>query len=160
MNHLSVSESANATLIEEYHQRWLDDPNSVDPTWRAFFQGFTLAGGHLTPTAAAKVTEVNIVDSLKQAHVHYLINAYRAIGHTQAHLDPLSGPPPAQPKLELAQFNLSEADLDTVFDTGTDLGGGQMKLRDIVAALQQTYCSHVGVEYAHRRGVMGQRILD
>ncbi len=160
MNHLSVSESANAALIEEYHQRWLDDPNSVDPTWRAFFQGFTLAGGHITPAAAARVGDVSIVDSLKQAHVHYLINAYRSLGHTEAHLDPLSGPPPPQPRLQLAQFNLKEADLDTVFDTGSYLGGGQMKLRDIVAALRQTYCGHVGVEYAHIQDTECRRWLQ
>jgi len=150
MNPVSVSEGANAALIEEYHQRWLDNPDSVDPTWRAFFQGFTLGGGNGQITAGtAPVGGVSIVDSLKQAHVHYLINAYRAIGHTQSHLDPLSGPPPAQPKLQLSQFGLSDADLDTAFDTGTYLGGGQMKLRDIVASLEKTYCGHVGVEYAH-----------
>ena len=33
---------ANADLIEEYYRRWLENPDSVDPTWRAFFQGFTL----------------------------------------------------------------------------------------------------------------------
>jgi 2-oxoglutarate dehydrogenase E1 component len=147
MKSVSVSESANAGLIEEYHQRWLDNPESVDPTWRAFFQGFTLGSNGQPPAAATASTLAT--DNLKQAHVHYLINAYRAIGHTQAHLDPLSGPPPASPKLQLSQFNLSEADLDSVFDAGTYLGGGQMKLRDIVAALQQTYCGHIGVEYAH-----------
>ena len=150
MNPVSVSEGANAALIEEYHQRWLDNPDSVDPTWRAFFQGFSLGGGNGQITAgAAPAGNVSIVDSLKQAHVHYLINAYRAIGHTQSHLDPLSGPPPAQPKLQLSQFELSDADLETAFDTGTYLGGGQMKLRDIVASLEKTYCGHVGVEYAH-----------
>ncbi|MFM7750525.1 MAG: 2-oxoglutarate dehydrogenase E1 subunit family protein, partial [Opitutaceae bacterium] len=33
---------ANADVIESSYQSWLADPNSVDPTWRAFFQGFTL----------------------------------------------------------------------------------------------------------------------
>jgi 2-oxoglutarate dehydrogenase E1 component len=149
MKSVSVSASANAALIEEYHQRWLDNPDSVDPTWRAFFQGFALGGGQVPPAAAPAAEGVSIVDSLKQASVHYLINAYRALGHTQAHLDPLSGPPAPQPRLQLDQFNLTDADLDTSFDTGTFLGGGQMKLRDIVATLQQTYCGHVGVEYAH-----------
>jgi 2-oxoglutarate dehydrogenase E1 component len=149
MNSVTVSPSANAALIEEYHQRWLDNPDSVDPTWRAFFQGFTLGGGQLAPSAAPAAGSVSIVDSLKQASVHYLINAYRAIGHTQAHLDPLSGASTPQPRLQLDQFNLSAADLDTSFDTGTYLGGGQLKLRDIVAALEKTYCGHVGVEYAH-----------
>ena len=81
--------------------------------------------------------------------VHELIRAYRTLGHLQAHLDPLSPPPPLNPKLQLLEFALEEADLDTSFDIGTYLRGGQMRLRDIVAALQETYCSHVGVEYAH-----------
>ncbi len=149
MNPVPVSERANAGLIDEYYQRWLDNPDSVDPTWRAFFQGFTLGGGQLSAATTAPAGSVHVVDSLKQASVHYLINAYRALGHTQAHLDPLSSAPTPQPKLQLAQYNLSDADLDTSFDTGTYLGGGQMKLSDIVAALQETYCGHVGVEYAH-----------
>jgi 2-oxoglutarate dehydrogenase E1 component len=160
MNSVSVAAGANAALIEEYHQRWLDNPDSLDPTWRAFFQGFTLAGGQSLPASAPTAETVRIVDSLKQASVHYLINAYRAIGHTQAHLDPLHGAPPAQPRLQLDQFGLNEADLDTSFDTGTYLGGGQMKLRDIVAALQTTYCSHVGVEYAHVQDTEARRWLQ
>jgi 2-oxoglutarate dehydrogenase E1 component len=154
MNSMSVPTHANAAVIEQMYQAWLDQPDSVDPTWRAFFQGFSLGNNNGTlssalagPTDAA--ANVNIIDSLKQARVHYLINAYRSIGHLQAHLDPLSAAPTPLAKLSLEQFNLSDADLDTSFDTGTYLNGGQMKLRDIVASLQQTYCGHVGVEYAH-----------
>ncbi|HVY87021.1 MAG TPA: 2-oxoglutarate dehydrogenase E1 component [Caulobacterales bacterium] len=29
---------ANAVFVEEMHARYLDDPNSVDPSWRAFFE--------------------------------------------------------------------------------------------------------------------------
>ena len=157
MNPVSVSERANAGVIEEYHQRWLDNPDSVDPTWRAFFQGFTLGSSGQT---AAAVPAGAVVDSVKQSGVYYLINAYRAIGHIQSHLDPLSGPPPASPKLELKQFRLSEADLDTVFDVSNFAGGGQMKLRDIVAALNQIYCGHVGVEYAHIQDQDARRWLQ
>ena len=152
-----VSERANAGVIEEYHQRWLDNPDSVDPTWRAFFQGFTLGSSGQTPAGAPLGA---VVDSVKQSGVYYLINAYRAIGHIQAHLDPLSGPPPASPKLQLKQFRLGEADLDAVFDTSNFLGGGQLKLREILAALQETYCGHVGVEYAHIQDQDARRWLQ
>ena len=143
---------ANAELIEAMHRAWLDNPDAVDPTWRAFFQGFALGstGGSLSAeTLAQDKNPPAIIDSLKQSHVHDLIGSYRAIGHLQAHIDPLSPPPPPTPKLALIQFNLSDADLDTSFDVGTYLGGGQMKLREIIAALSETYCGHVGVEYAH-----------
>ena len=157
MNPVSVSERANASVIEEYHQRWLDNPDSVDPTWRAFFQGFTLGSSGQAP---AGVPAGAVVDSVRQSGVYYLINAYRAIGHIQSHLDPLSGPPPASPKLQLKQFRLGEEDLDTVFDVSNFAGGGQMKLRDIVAALNQIYCGHVGVEYAHIQDQDARRWLQ
>jgi 2-oxoglutarate dehydrogenase E1 component len=148
MNPVNVSERANASLVEEYYQRWLDNPDSVDPTWRAFFQGFTLGSDGKTVGATAAAGAV--VDSVKQSGVYYLINTYRAIGHIQSHVNPLDPNPPAQsPKLALETFRLAESDLDTAFDVGNFRGGGQMKLRDIVAALKETYCGHVGVEYAH-----------
>src|ERR1043166_5553106 len=129
MNRTSLPTRANADIIEATYQAWLKDHNSVDPTWRAFFQGFTLGANGNSPVAALAAVEENeaqahvaapIIDSLKQSRVHHLINTYRSIGHLEAHLDPLSDPPDSHPKLSLAQFNLTEADLDTAFDIGTD----------------------------------------
>ncbi len=148
MDPVNVSESPNTSLFEEYYQRWLDHPESVDPSWRAFFQGFTL--GSNSKGAIGISTSGLVGNSLKQASIDYLINAYRSFGHLQAHLNPLDPDPPvASPKLLLPQFNLNNVDLDTVFNVGTFLGSGQMKLRNIVAALQEIYCGTVGVEYAH-----------
>ena len=150
MNTLNVPASANSAAIEAAYAAWQQDPDSVDPTWRAFFQGFTLGSSGAPPTATPAAP---IIDSLKQSHVHYLIATYRAIGHMEAHLDPLGDPPPPHPKLSLAQFSLSDADLDTRFDVGTFLGGGQMTLRDVLLALRLTYCDRIGVEYTHIQDV-------
>src|SRR5215217_3026666 len=162
MNRPSLPTHANADIIEATYQAWLKDRNSVDPTWRAFFQGFTLGANGTSPVAALTAaagdeTQAHaaapIIDSLKQSRVHQLINAYRSIGHLEAHLDPLSEAPAAHPKLSLEQFDLSDADLETSFDIGTYLGGGQMKLRDVLGNLRLTYCAHVGVEYMHIQDV-------
>ena len=160
MNRSTVSARANAAIIEAAYERWLHNPDSVDPTWRAFFQGFTLGNSGASPVAALAAISAEegaahgtIIDSLKQSRVHQLINAYRSIGHLEAHLDPLSDAPPAHPKLSLAQFDLGDADLDTSFDVGTYLGGGQMKLRDVITELRRTYCGNVGVEYMHIQDV-------
>jgi 2-oxoglutarate dehydrogenase E1 component len=159
MNRSTVPIRANAAIIEAAYERWLQNPDSVDPTWRAFFQGFSLGSSGTSPSAAlAALTEETaasapIIDSLKQSRVHQLINAYRSIGHLESHLDPLSPPPGTHPKLSLEQFDLGEADLETSFDVGTYLGGGQMKLRDVVAQLRLTYCGHIGVEYTHIQDV-------
>src|SRR6266540_4908761 len=68
MNSLNVSANANSAVLEAAYESWQQNPESVDPTWRAFFQGFTLgnSGGNLS---AAGTSGVRIVDSYKQAQV-------------------------------------------------------------------------------------------
>jgi 2-oxoglutarate dehydrogenase E1 component len=166
MNSLTLPTRANADLIEAAYRSWLDNPESVDPTWRAFFQGFALgngSGGSLSAAVGASTASgerVNIIDSLKQSQVHSLIHHYRALGHLQAHLDPLSPPPAPTPRLELSAFGLSEADLDESFDVGHYLEGGQMRLRDIIANLTKTYCGRIGVEYIHIQDTEVRRWLQ
>jgi 2-oxoglutarate dehydrogenase E1 component len=151
---------ANSAVIEAAYESWLQNPDSVDPTWRAFFQGFTLGSTGGSPAAAGDSAGAPIIDSFKQSHVHHLISTYRSIGHFEAHLDPLSEPPASHPKLSLAHFKLSEADLDTSFDVGSYLGGGQMKLSEILASLRATYCGHVGVEYTHIQDIEVRQWLE
>ena len=110
MNRSDLPTHANAALIEAQYEAWQQDHNSVDPTWRAFFQGFTLASNGTRPhdaLATANTGEARgaaatpIIDSLKQSRVHQLIDAYRSIGHIEAYLDPLGDVPPPHAKLSL-----------------------------------------------------------
>ncbi|HTJ77781.1 MAG TPA: 2-oxoglutarate dehydrogenase E1 component [Rariglobus sp.] len=148
MNSLTLPTRANSDVIEAAYNAWLENPDSVDPTWRAFFQGFSL-GSNGTALSAASGAAATVIDSSKQAQVLRLINAYRAHGHMQAHLDPLSPPPSPFPRLNYQHFGLTEADLDVSFSVGNFKEGGQMKLRLLIAALNETYCGHIGVEYLH-----------
>ncbi len=150
MNSLTLPTRANSDVIEAAYNAWLENPDAVDPTWRAFFQGFSLGsnGTSLTAAAGAGATS-SVIDSSKQAQVLRLINAYRAHGHMQAHLDPLSPPPAPFPRLNYQQFGLTDADLDVSFAVGNFKGGGQMKLRSLITSLNETYCGHIGVEYLH-----------
>jgi 2-oxoglutarate dehydrogenase E1 component len=151
MHSLEFPSQANADLIEATYRAWLDNPDSVDPTWRAFFQGFALGSNGASLQSANGTAEAAAImaDSLKQSQVHSLIYHYRSIGHIQAHLDPLSDPPAPSPRLALGEFGLSEADSEKAFDVGHYLAGGQMKLGQLVENLRRTYCGHIGVEYVH-----------
>ncbi len=161
MNSINLPTRANSELIESAYTAWLENPDSVDPTWRAFFQGFNLGHGVRANGAPATAAAPSAgVDSIKQSQVHSLIFHYRAIGHTQAHLDPLSDPPPPSPRLALSEYGLSEADFDTSFDVGHFLQGGRMKLRDIVASLHAIYCGRIGVEYIHIQDTEVRRWLQ
>ena len=150
MNRSTVANRWNLELIEANHQRWSDDPNSVDATWQAFFEGYELAQGHLG-TSAPPGGGGDRPDEA-QAAVTRLIDAYREVGHYLADLDPLGLAPPgdAGGLLDPAYYGLSEADLDRTFSTGL-ANPPQATLRDLIVALRDTYCRTIGVEYMHIR---------
>jgi len=83
--------------------------------------------------------------------VQDLISAYRHRGHKKANIDPLGMMErPPTPILDLAYHHLSPADLEETFHAGTfQFGEGQATLRELLEALEQTYCSSIGFEYMH-----------
>jgi 2-oxoglutarate dehydrogenase E1 component len=131
----------NPDYLDQLYARWREEPDSLSSDWQAFFQGFELA-------SCSRPCQANDFAN-KQSAVSSLIYAYRSRGHLAAHIDPLSEPPEGHPDLELAAFDLEEADLDQVFDTGHMPAPKRMRLRDIIGLLRDTYCRALGVEYVH-----------
>ncbi|MBY0527088.1 MAG: 2-oxoglutarate dehydrogenase E1 component [Gemmataceae bacterium] len=150
MGSTSFATRWNLDAIEDAYQRWRQDPRSVDESWRSFFEGFELGAGRAESS----------LDTRRQIGVIRLIDAYRDLGHFLAHLDPLSDPRTSYPLLELSEFGLSEADLDRSFDTSTFLGLPRATLRELIAALRETYCRHIGVEYMHIQDTRIRRWLQ
>ncbi|MGH8753921.1 MAG: 2-oxoglutarate dehydrogenase E1 component, partial [Burkholderiales bacterium] len=86
----------------------------------------------------------------KQVSVLQLINAHRFLGARHADLDPLKRQEkPYIPELDPAHYGLTESDMDTVFNTGSLVGPGQMTLREILKAIRETYCGSIGAEYMY-----------
>ncbi|HSU69755.1 MAG TPA: 2-oxoglutarate dehydrogenase E1 component, partial [Tepidisphaeraceae bacterium] len=129
---------ANADYIEQLYQEYLKDPGSVEEIWQAYFAGFDAAGGKGMREGAPLTMGV-----------HNLVHTYRDLGHHLAKLDPLGRPRPAQPLLDLAQFNMAESDLDRQVGRADFLGVTDGTLRDLVAKLDATYCQTIGVEYVN-----------
>jgi len=99
------------------------------------------------PVAAADEIRRAALDSIRAL---MLIRSYRVRGHLQATLDPLALQPRVQhPELDYHSYGFTEADLDRPIFINNVLGMESAPLRDIVAALQQTYCGTVGVEFMH-----------
>ena len=88
--------------------------------------------------------------SVRQARVMELINAYRVRGHLIADIDPLHAMPLLyHPELDIETYHLTIWDLDRLFVTG-GLGGTETgTLREILDILQRAYCGKVGTEYRH-----------
>ncbi len=141
----SFANAFNLDLIEQQYQQWRQSKTAVPEPWRLFFEGFDLGlAQQPADGAGAPAAEV-----LKQIGIVRLIDEYRCVGHQLSRLDPLSDPPTQIPQLELSNFGLSDADLDSTFDCSGFTGLGQATLRQLVDALKQTYCGTIGVEYMH-----------
>ena len=161
--------SGNAPFIEELYESYLADPDSVADDWRTYFDG--LQDGHTRTSrdvphsevrermleiakspkyAVVKVAHEDGADAQKQVAALQLINAYRFRGHRQANLDPLNQyERPEVAELDPAFHGLDEADMDTVFNTGSLHGPDQATLRQIIEIIRTTYCGTIGAEYMH-----------
>ncbi|MGF1483105.1 MAG: 2-oxoglutarate dehydrogenase E1 component [Opitutales bacterium] len=176
MRNLAFANRANADVIDAYYNDWLRQPDSLEPDWRAFFEGFTLAqqlppprfkngknghGNGSTDTLARPASrEAGTPDAIKQANVIGAIYAYRSIGHTQAHLNPLASEPPVNPRLSMERLGFESADLEDVYYTGNYLKGGPMSVSDLLDRLSTTYCGPIGVEYLHIQETPKRRWLQ
>jgi 2-oxoglutarate dehydrogenase E1 component len=170
MKNLSFANRWNSDLIDQYYESWLRQPESLEPDWRAFFEGFELgqtrtdaapaATATATMPASAPTDATAAMDPILQARATGAIYAYRGIGHTQAHLNPLQIQPPQNPRLSLDRLGFTSADLDRVCFTGNYMQGGTMTVRELLGRLHETYCGRVGVEYLHIQDTKRRRWLQ
>ena len=164
----------NADYIELLYEQYLADPNSISPEWRDYFDRLPkvetqMSSLHDVPHSVvrdqfAKISKMRVRTEAtvahdsqateyerKQVRVVQMISAYRQRGHQKATLDPLGlAVRDEVPDLELGFHQLSEADFDTVFQVGSlYYGAGDATLKDILDALERTYCHTVGAEFMH-----------
>jgi 2-oxoglutarate dehydrogenase E1 component len=170
----SYLSGANAPFIEALYDRFLEDPDSVEPRWRSYFEALQqlddgprdvshagiqerFAQLASQPRMAAARPATGAFDQ-KQLAVLQLVTAYRFQGCRIANVDPLNRQEkPNIPELDPGFYGLTDADLDTVFLGGTLTGMPQAKLRDILQILRDTYCRSVGAEFMYISDVPQKR---
>ncbi|WP_298015213.1 2-oxoglutarate dehydrogenase E1 component [uncultured Castellaniella sp.] len=168
---------ANAPYVEELYEDYLDNPGSIPDQWRSYFDQLqhqpaadgreaTRDQAHAPIVASfalrarenafqvrpAQASDQALAIASKQVYVQSIIAAYRSLGSRIAQLDPLKRRDrPAIPELDPAFYGLSEADLDQIYSaTNTYFTKADtMTMRDILKALQDTYCRNIGVEFMH-----------
>mgnify|MGYP000937119902 FL=1 len=133
--------------IEELYKQYMENPESVDESFRFFFQGFDLATRHFPARPQEIKGDVGV--STKEIAVMNLITGYRRRGHLFTKTNPVRSRRQYSPTLDLDNFNLSESDLDKEFEAGKEIGIGRATLREIVEHLSETYCKSIGVEYRY-----------
>jgi len=152
-----ISPRLNAALLDGKYAQWCDDPQSVEDTWGAFFEGFELGstlpkkGGPAgVPAQSGPVDQRLSEDQLAfRGKVVSLIYNYRTLGHTQAHINPLEEEAPKNPRLAPNAFGFTEADLDREAATQFFRAGEPTALRNLISELEVTYSSKIGFEFMH-----------
>ncbi|RFP66173.1 2-oxoglutarate dehydrogenase E1 component [Hymenobacter lapidiphilus] len=176
MDQYSYIANANGEFIDQLYQSYKNDPESVDFGWQKFFEGFDFSqqypdgempqadgeGVIATPASTNNAPPIRSVDREsgdKQTQVRNLIYAYRSRGHLVANTNPVRERKNRHAHLQLADFGLSDADLDTVFSSGNVIVGldDNATLRQIVDALQKIYTRTIGFEYTYIRD---PKVLD
>lgn len=176
-----INAAMTATLAEQF----LQDPHSVSETWRAHFEAMTreqlsaLAGdeavalwelrhnghgngaSHANSQAAQQQLAMmaQLTDQMRlNLSLRNLADTYRREGHIHANINPLK---PVTPGLHVdyRALNISDADLDrpvTASDVPLNPGA---TVRDLIGALEATYCGTIGVEVMHVFNGEGRRWL-
>lgn len=159
MDRFSFLNAAHTAFFADLYEQYLQNPDSVEPSWRSFFQGFDFAqAGYGSEEFAAQVVQVASGDlgeisekMQKEFNVLKLIEGYRTRGHLFTKTNPVRDRRVHGPSLALENFGLSQADLNTVFDAAKIVNMKPSTLADIIKHLDNVYCQSIGVEFMYIR---------
>ena len=161
MDRFSFLNAAHSQLIEDLYQQYKKYPDSLEPSWKAFFQGFEFAqedygdqdssSASVVQYAAQTENSKEISENVKKEFkVLNLIDAYRSRGHMFTNTNPIRERRHYEPTLDIENFGLTKEDLNQTFNSATEIGiETAATLKQIIARLEKVYCGSIGVEYMH-----------
>ena len=153
MDKYSFLNAVHPTYIAALYDTYLHSPDELEPSWRAFFQGFDfgIENGSLEDLGI-EANEDQISENVyKEFRVLQLIDGYRTRGHLFTKTNPVRTRRKYSPNLDLENFGLSQNDLKNTFKAGEVLGLGDASLDEIINHLQTIYCDSIGIEYMYIR---------
>ncbi|MGC1472083.1 MAG: 2-oxoglutarate dehydrogenase E1 component [Psychroserpens sp.] len=158
MDKYSFLNAAHTAYFADLYEQYQRNPDAIEPSWRAFFQGFDFGNESFgndddTIEAPSSIEVSNEIPEhvQKEFQVVKLIDGYRNRGHLFTKTNPVRDRRKYSPTLDIENFGLSDADLDTEFNAGETLGIGKQTLRNIINHLDRIYCDSIGVEYMYIR---------
>ena len=152
MDNFSFLNAAHSTYFADLYDQYLENPDSLEPSWRAFFQGYDFgSNNNFIEEIVDGVTNQIPQHVKKEFNVINLIDAYRGSGHLFTKTNPVRDRRTYLPNLDIENFDLNKSDLNTTFNAGDILGIGPQPLKIIIQHLEVIYCDATGVEYMYIR---------
>lgn len=161
MDRYSFLNAMHSKQLSMLYEKYLSTPDIIEPSWRAFFQGFDFAQENynkkdkkIDVSLKNFVFDKNVIQTIseklsKEFKVINLINAYRTRGHLFTKTNPIQEGKKYEPNLNLYHFELLETDFDTIFDASKIIGIESTSLKNIIQHLKKIYCDSIGIEYMH-----------
>jgi 2-oxoglutarate dehydrogenase E1 component len=145
----------NAGYALELYERYRQNPASVDPDTRAFFENWSppseappaaTEAATLTASTAAAPAPAQLAHILAASG---LAHAIRSRGHLGAHLDPLGSEPPGDPALLTGTHGITDADLAQLPPDiiGGHSAEGARNALEAVANLRAMYAGTISYEF-------------
>lgn len=147
MDKYSYISNADVGYIDQLYQTYKQNPAGVDASWQKFFEGYDFSSQRFGDNGHAAVTEA----TPKEAQVRNLIFAYRSFGHLKSNTNPVRPRRDHKVQLDHTYFGLTDADLDTEFEIGVEIGMGKATLRKIMEKLRAVYLGPIGFEFNYIR---------
>ena len=152
MDNFSFLNAAHSAYFADLYDQYLENPDSLEPSWRAFFQGYDFGSNNNSIDQIVDGVATQIPDDLKKEfNVINLIDAYRTRGHLFTKTNPVRDRRTYTPNLDINNFDLNQNDLNNIFNAGDILGIGPQPLKIIIEHLEAIYCEATGVEYMYIR---------
>ncbi|MEP7258777.1 MAG: 2-oxoglutarate dehydrogenase E1 component [Flavitalea sp.] len=165
MKDFSFITNSHPAFIESMYQDFLKNPDTIDPDFRKFFEGFDFAvssrngnangasnsnvAGGPKPADPVVNRTTDGVDWKKELGAYRLILGYRNKGHLLAKTNPIRPRKDRGANLDLSFFGFTEEDMLKNFFAGNLIGLGTTTLKNILDHLQKCYASHVGIEFKY-----------
>ncbi len=161
MDRFSFLNAAHSEFFADLYDQYLENPDSIEPSWRSFFQGFDFgmttnndenqAQVYAELIGGAPASSESSEKLQKEFNVLKLIDGYRTRGHLFTKTNPVRERRTFSPTLAIENFGLSTSDLNLVFDAAKTLQLAPCTLQEIINHLENIYCQSIGVEYMYIR---------
>ena len=149
-NNYSYVFNAHPSYIESMYTQYKKDPNTLDEGWRVFFQGFEFQDNSLdTIISSGSTGGTSNQNMIKELGVLSIIRGFRQRGHLLSTTNPIRHRRDRKPHLDLADYNLSDDDLDLPFSAGLEIGIENATLREIIDRLHKIYAGHIGFQVSY-----------
>ena len=148
MDNYSFLNAAHTAYFSELYDQYLKEPDLVEPSWRAFFQGFDfgMENGQITEAVAEVPESVR-----KEFQVVKLIDTYRSREHLFATTNTSSDRRKYTTTLAIEHVRWAQADLESDFNAGSSIGIGPSSLANIIKHWQPTHSQSNDLESLYHR---------